>query len=211
MDIYVCTYAPEESASTECSTECVQIEIDRYRCVQTSSNVVSLKSCDLYTSLLPGSDCPVSEIEDYRVEVLIHLRKLERLDKDPFSSDERVDAEEVCVCLCLRACTCGGAPRVNTQTTKHLCSSVKQLVSLYPADFRAAYCSCEGERRGTRLIASVLLGPLNNAQGSTHTQHLLMHLHTYIHHLLVLSEQALLRWRSPPGQIFSHIYVCTYS
>ena len=23
MDIYVCTYAPEESASTECSTECV--------------------------------------------------------------------------------------------------------------------------------------------------------------------------------------------
>ena len=43
----------------------------------------------------------MSEIEDYRVEVLIHLRKLERLDKDPFSSDERVDAEEVCVCVCV--------------------------------------------------------------------------------------------------------------
>ena len=38
------------------------------------------------------------------MEVLIHLRKLERLDKEPFSPDERADAEEVCVFLC--GCGC---------------------------------------------------------------------------------------------------------
>lgn len=41
------------------------------------------------------ADNPVSEMEDYRVEVCIALRKLERLDKDEFSEDERADAEEV--------------------------------------------------------------------------------------------------------------------
>ena len=49
----------------------------------------------------------MSEIEDYRVEVLIHLRKLERLDKEPFSSDERADAEEVCLCVAaFTVCVC---------------------------------------------------------------------------------------------------------
>ena len=37
----------------------------------------------------------MGDIDDFRVEVLIHLRKLERLDKETFSSDERADAEEV--------------------------------------------------------------------------------------------------------------------
>ena len=36
------------------------------------------------------------ELDDYRLEVLIALRKLERLDKDAVTEDERVDAEEVC-------------------------------------------------------------------------------------------------------------------
>ena len=43
-------------------------------------------------------DCPVSEVNDYRVEVLVRLRKLEKLDKDPYTEDERADAEEVTLC-----------------------------------------------------------------------------------------------------------------
>ncbi len=41
-------------------------------------------------------ECPVSEGDDYRLEVLVSLPRLERLDKDPFTEDERADAEEVC-------------------------------------------------------------------------------------------------------------------
>ena len=32
----------------------------------------------------------------YRIEVLILLRRLERLDKDPINEEERQEAEEVC-------------------------------------------------------------------------------------------------------------------
>ena len=41
------------------------------------------------------TECPVCEIEEYRVEVCILLRQLERLDKDEFTEEERADAEEV--------------------------------------------------------------------------------------------------------------------
>lgn len=41
-------------------------------------------------------DNPLCEVEEYRVEVCIVLRKLERLDKEEFTEDERADAEEVC-------------------------------------------------------------------------------------------------------------------
>ena len=41
------------------------------------------------------AECPVSELDDYRLEVLVALRKLERLDKDEFTEEERADAEEV--------------------------------------------------------------------------------------------------------------------
>ncbi len=40
-------------------------------------------------------ECPVSETDDYRLEVLVGLPRLERLDKDPFTEEERADAEEV--------------------------------------------------------------------------------------------------------------------
>ena len=39
-------------------------------------------------------------MEEYRVEVCLALRKLERLDKDEFTEDERADAEEVCTGFC---------------------------------------------------------------------------------------------------------------
>lgn len=41
------------------------------------------------------SECPIGEVDDYRIEVLVKLRKLERLDKDQFTEDERGDAEDV--------------------------------------------------------------------------------------------------------------------
>ncbi|KXJ04905.1 Leucine-rich repeat-containing protein 23, partial [Exaiptasia diaphana] len=37
---------------------------------------------------------PVSDEDDYRIEVLITLRRLERLDKDEYTDDERQEAEE---------------------------------------------------------------------------------------------------------------------
>lgn len=40
-------------------------------------------------------DNPVQEQDSYRVEVLIILRHLERLDKDEYSSEERTEAEDV--------------------------------------------------------------------------------------------------------------------
>lgn len=40
------------------------------------------------------SENKCSEDENYRTEVLIMIRKLERLDKDNFTEDERTDAED---------------------------------------------------------------------------------------------------------------------
>ena len=41
------------------------------------------------------SENPLSDEDDYRIEVLISLRRLERLDKDEYNDDERQEAEEV--------------------------------------------------------------------------------------------------------------------
>ena len=38
---------------------------------------------------------PVADEDDYRIEVLITLRRLERLDKDEYTEEERQEAEEV--------------------------------------------------------------------------------------------------------------------
>jgi 1-acyl-sn-glycerol-3-phosphate acyltransferase len=40
-------------------------------------------------------DNPMSSNDDYRLEVLIAVRRLERLDKDKFSEEERSEAEEI--------------------------------------------------------------------------------------------------------------------
>lgn len=37
----------------------------------------------------------MAEEDDYRLEVLIALRKLERLDKDEYTEDERNEAEDI--------------------------------------------------------------------------------------------------------------------
>ncbi|PIK48406.1 hypothetical protein BSL78_14736 [Apostichopus japonicus] len=41
------------------------------------------------------SDNPISDEDDYRMEVLINLRRIERLDKDEFTEEERQEAEEI--------------------------------------------------------------------------------------------------------------------
>ncbi len=40
-------------------------------------------------------DTPLIENDDYRLECLIAVRRLERLDKDQFTEDERSEAEEI--------------------------------------------------------------------------------------------------------------------
>lgn len=40
-------------------------------------------------------DNPLTENSDYRLEVLISVRRLERLDKDEYIEDERTEAEEI--------------------------------------------------------------------------------------------------------------------
>ena len=41
------------------------------------------------------SESPLSDEDDYRMEVLINLRRVERLDKDEFTEEERQEAEEI--------------------------------------------------------------------------------------------------------------------
>ena len=41
------------------------------------------------------SENPMAEEDDYRLEVLIALRKIERLDKDEFAEEERGEAQEI--------------------------------------------------------------------------------------------------------------------
>lgn len=43
------------------------------------------------------SENPVADEDDYRIEVLISLRRLERLDKDEYTEEERQEAEEVII------------------------------------------------------------------------------------------------------------------
>ncbi len=40
-------------------------------------------------------DTPLAENGDYRLETLISVRRLERLDKDEYSEEERTEAEEI--------------------------------------------------------------------------------------------------------------------
>ena len=45
--------------------------------------------------LLSTAENPVCLEESYRIEVLVLLRRLERLDQDVYQEDERQEAEEV--------------------------------------------------------------------------------------------------------------------
>ena len=47
------------------------------------------------TYCLNHLDTPIAESGDYRLEVLIALRNLERLDKDQFIEEERAEADEI--------------------------------------------------------------------------------------------------------------------
>ncbi|CAH1802454.1 unnamed protein product [Owenia fusiformis] len=63
------------------------------------NNISDIKECEKLKVLpklraLVLSENPVAEDEEYRLEVLIAIRKLERLDKDEYNEDERQEAEE---------------------------------------------------------------------------------------------------------------------
>ena len=45
------------------------------------------------TGCVTSIDCPVTEIEDYRMEVLMRVPQLETLDKEDFTADDKLDAE----------------------------------------------------------------------------------------------------------------------
>ncbi|XP_020625637.1 leucine-rich repeat-containing protein 23-like [Orbicella faveolata] len=62
--------------------------------VTDMKEIAKLKSLPLLRALLL-MECPVSDEDDYRIEVLISLRRLERLDKDEYTDDERQEAEEI--------------------------------------------------------------------------------------------------------------------
>ena len=74
-------------------------------------------------------ECPVSDEDDYRIEVLISLRRLERLDKDEYSDDERQEAEEVSTIILQCA-------KLSTAGWKLLCESNNReyLITLYFRD-----------------------------------------------------------------------------
>ena len=40
-------------------------------------------------------DSPVAKEEEYRIEIIMNLRNLERLDKDIFTDEERQEAQQV--------------------------------------------------------------------------------------------------------------------
>ncbi|XP_071109148.1 leucine-rich repeat-containing protein 23-like isoform X1 [Haliotis cracherodii] len=64
------------------------------------NNVSNTKECNKL-KLLPKlralalGENPIAEEDDYRLEVLISLRSLERLDKDEYTEEERSEAEEI--------------------------------------------------------------------------------------------------------------------
>lgn len=62
--------------------------------VEEISEVAKLK-CLPFLRALVLTECPVCETDEYRLEVLIAIRTLERLDKDVYEQDERQDAEEM--------------------------------------------------------------------------------------------------------------------
>ena len=46
-------------------------------------------------ALFPSSGNPISHEDDYRLEVLIAVRRIERLDKEEYTDDERQEAQEI--------------------------------------------------------------------------------------------------------------------
>ena len=53
----------------------------------------SYKNAYFYSNFF--SETPLAENGDYRLEVLISVRRLERLDKDEYSEEERTEAENI--------------------------------------------------------------------------------------------------------------------
>lgn len=66
----------------------------RSNSLENFSDLTKLKCLPLLQTLVLAEN-PLCEVEEYRVEVCMILRKLLKLDKDDFTEDERADAEEL--------------------------------------------------------------------------------------------------------------------
>ena len=62
--------------------------------MRTTKEIGKLKDLPFLRALVL-SENPVVEEDEYRLETLITLRTLERLDKDEYTDDERHEAEEI--------------------------------------------------------------------------------------------------------------------
>ncbi|KAK7476100.1 hypothetical protein BaRGS_00032654, partial [Batillaria attramentaria] len=62
--------------------------------ITTVKEVAKLKPLPFLRALALAEN-PVAEEDDYRLEVLINLRTVERLDKDEYTEEERHEAEEI--------------------------------------------------------------------------------------------------------------------
>lgn len=62
--------------------------------ISNIKEIAKLQSLPLLRALVLMEN-PVADEDDYRIEVLITLRRLERLDKDDYTEDERQEAEEI--------------------------------------------------------------------------------------------------------------------
>ena len=58
------------------------------------SEIKKLKCLPMLRGLIL-KDSPVAKEEEYRIEIIMNLRNLERLDKDIFTDEERQEAQEV--------------------------------------------------------------------------------------------------------------------
>ncbi|KAF7655826.1 hypothetical protein LDENG_00050400 [Lucifuga dentata] len=74
--------------------KCLQHLNIRGNAVSNQDALRSLKLVSKTLKTLVLSENPVEEIMDYRLCVLMHLPQLERLDKDPIFSEERIEALE---------------------------------------------------------------------------------------------------------------------
>ncbi|XP_033642085.1 leucine-rich repeat-containing protein 23-like [Asterias rubens] len=66
----------------------------RGNAVTDVKETVKMKSLPKLRALIL-SECPCSDEDDYRMEVLINLRRVERLDKDEYNDEERQEAEDL--------------------------------------------------------------------------------------------------------------------
>ena len=84
-------YADKQSTPIVCTFRTPTEECQKL-CFYT---VLAFISFNINCYSILNSENPASDEDDYRLEVLIALRKIERLDKDEYTDEERTEAQDV--------------------------------------------------------------------------------------------------------------------